>query len=311
MSTNICVRHYLLGLLAIASAWLVSETSLAADIPTIESIESPAIQRGSMDRLKIVGANLASAREVVFYRRGVTCQSMEVSSHEELSLQLKVEATCPLGMHAFRLRTDEGFSELRTFLVTPYPVKRIADEKTKVPLGCSVIGQLADGQADRYTVSLNSGERLSIDVEAIRLGIELTDTSVVIRDPVGHVVAQADDSNLYRQDPILSLAARQSGEYTIEVSDAGRNSGQQAYYVMHVSDAPRPLAVFPLAASRQYYRTLVQRRLPRGVESTARVTQPRPNRKRFSVVGYSRRQDFRHSPALSLVSSNQLSRDFC
>ena len=231
---------------AIVFTYFSPAACLGGEVPSIESVESPAVERGSHARLKIVGANLSNAREVIFYRPGVTCQSMDASSNEELSLHLDVGANCPTGMHAFRVRTDEGFSELRTFAVTPYPILRDIDAKTKLSLGRTIIGQLADGTPDHYTISLRAGDRLALDVEAIRLGIELTDTAMVVRDPAGQVVAQADDSPLYHQDPILSLVAKQPGDYVVEVADAGRNSGQHAYYLLHVSNGPRPTAVYPL-----------------------------------------------------------------
>lgn len=215
-------------------------------MPSIESVESPAIERGTNDQLKIVGANLANAREVVFYQRGVACQAIEVINNEELSLQLTTQVDCPTGMHAFRLRTDDGFSELRTFAVTPYPVVRAADEKSKLTLKSSVIGDLNDGEMDRYAIALTSNQRLAIDVEAIRLGTDLVDVAVTVRAPDGHIVAQADDSNLYRQDPVLSFVAEQTGEYIVQVADAGRSSVQNSTYILHLSDGPRPLAVFPL-----------------------------------------------------------------
>ncbi len=182
----------------------------------------------------------------MFYERGLVCETIQANEDGELLLQLHASDDCSLGAHAFRVRSDAGYSELRTIAVAPFPIVRDVPSNASLTLGHSVVGKLEDGQPNRYYVSLSAGQRLSLDVEAIRLGIDMIDTGISVLDPDGQVIAQADDSHLYRQDPILSVVARVAGKYTIEISDAGRNAGEFACYLLHISDGPRPTGVFPL-----------------------------------------------------------------
>ncbi len=250
MSNQLLYFHAGHGFRSVIGCWLAVNFLLSVSVaepPSIESIKSPLIQCGKSGQFHIVGSNLQHVRELIFYQPGLSCTSIAGTS-EELTVQLTASGDCPTGLHAFRVRSDSGFSDLRTFVVTRLPVLRSEDIRGEVPLGSSIIGRLDDGESSRYTISLTAGQRLGVDLEAMRLGIDMLDASVVIRDPHGTVVAQADDSNLYRQDPIASIVAKTTGKYSIDVIDAGRNAGEYATYVLHVSSGPRPTAVFPLGA---------------------------------------------------------------
>lgn len=243
-SYNLLLRFCILG--AIVGLGQLCTNSLQAETPSIEYVEAPALMRGTTAELKIVGANLHSDCELVFYEPGLVCQAIDTDGDEGLRVTLGATDDCKTGVHAFRIRGRGGYSELRTLAVTPYPVIKGLRTDEEVPLGRSLVGKLSDEVTNRFSVILPADSRLSVDIEAIRLGIDMLDAEVVIRDPHGMIIAQADDSNLYRQDPIVSTVAKIQGRYTIEVYDAGRNAGELAYFVMHVSNGPRPSAVFPL-----------------------------------------------------------------
>ncbi len=224
----------------------VFSNRLMAEIPTIEYVDAPAIERGTATELRFVGANLQSARELLFYQPGLVSQKLTAESSEELVVNLRAADDCPTGLHAFRVLSEGGYSELRTICVTPHRVLRQSSATTELTLNTSVVGRFLDDEPSNYTIALHVGQSMSLDIEAIRLGVDMIDPAVAIRGPSGKIVAQADDSNLYRQDPITSIIAEETGSYSIEVMDAGRNAGERATYIMHVSGGPRPTSVFPM-----------------------------------------------------------------
>lgn len=219
--------------------------------PSIESISPGIGQRGTVFQLKIVGAKLASAPELVFYQPGLSCTGIKVADENELAVELKSEANCQLGSHPFRLRTNQGFSELKLIRVTPLPVVA-AVEPNETPMqamaissNVTVSGTLPSGDVDCFTVSLKKGERLSAEVEAVRLGAQLVDTVLTVYGPDGKVIAKVDDTALFGQDPYLTIVAQMDGQYVIHVQEAALEGDESSRYALHVGNFPRPDFAFP------------------------------------------------------------------
>ena len=90
--------------------------------------------------------------------------------------QIKIAPDCRLGEHHLRIRTETGLSELRTFFVGPYPV--VAEQEPnndltnaqKVALNTTVTGVITSEDVDCFVVEARKGDRLSAEVEGMRLG---------------------------------------------------------------------------------------------------------------------------------------------
>jgi len=98
---------------------------------------------------------------------------------------------------------------------------------------------------DCFAVDLKQGQRLSVEVEGIRLGRTVFDSLVTILDPDGKVLSVADGSSLVVQDAITSVIAPKAGSYTIQLRESSYGGNEQCVYRMHVGSFPRPLAVYP------------------------------------------------------------------
>ncbi|HVL12424.1 MAG TPA: PPC domain-containing protein [Gemmata sp.] len=221
----------------------------SAASPTVESV-SPAVgQRGTEFTLTLAGARLDRPEELMLYAPGVSCTKLAAKSENEVAVTLKAAADCKLGEYAFRLRTPGGASELRTFRVTPFPVvteQEPNDEKPQaVALNVSVAGVTESGGTDNFAVTLKKGQRLSAEVEGVRLGGELNDTAITVFSPDGRELATADDTPLFRQDPLVSIVAPADGEYVVQVRETNYGGGDTHRYVLHVGTFARPAAVFP------------------------------------------------------------------
>lgn len=219
--------------------------------PSIESISPGIGQRGTQFQLKIVGAKLASTPELVFYQPGLKCNGIKVVDDNELAVELKSETMCQLGSHPFRIRTNQGFSELMLIRVTPFPIVS-AVEPNETPMqampissNVTVSGTLPSGDFDCFSVRLKKGERLSAEVEAVRLGAHLVDTVLAVYGPDGKVVSKVDDTALFGQDPYLSVVAQMDGQYVIQIQEAALEGDENSRYALHVGNFPRPDFVFP------------------------------------------------------------------
>ncbi|HKB05805.1 MAG TPA: PPC domain-containing protein [Gemmataceae bacterium] len=224
---------------------------VAAAPPTVESVLPAAGQRGTEFTLTLTGARLANPEELLLYSPGVTCTKLSATSENEVTATLKAAADCRLGEYAFRLRTPGGASEVRTFRVSPFPVvaeKEPNDslkEAQAVPLNVSVTGVIEAGGADHYAVTLKKGQRLAAEVEAVRLGGELTDAVLTVFGPDGRELIAVDDTPLFRQDPFITLLAPADGVYTVRVRESGAGGGDTSRYILHLGTFTRPAAVFP------------------------------------------------------------------
>jgi hypothetical protein len=232
---------------------LLSLTStLPAASPSIESVSPGIGQRGMEFELKLVGAGLADAEEVMFYRPGVACRDILIDSEYEVTLRLIAATDTSLGDHPFRIRTRYGMTELHTFRLTPFPVVESLESNDTllsaqaVDRNVTIVGQMGSDDVDCYKLAMRRGERLSAEVEAIRLGATLLDLKLTVFAPSGNLVAAVDDTSLFQQDPFLTILAEEDGDYVVQVAESGSERGGDNFYALHLGTFPRPAAVFPL-----------------------------------------------------------------
>ena len=168
-----------------------------------------------------------------------------------MKVKLKAAADCRLGEHAVRLVAASGISELRTFYVGPLP---LAEEKEPnnelgiaqaIPLNTTVCGTVQSEDVDYFKVTAKKGQRISAEVEGMRLGNTNFDPSVSILDKKRFVLATSDDHILLNQDPACSVIAPEDGEYFIELRETSYRGDGNCYYRMHVGTFPRPTAAYP------------------------------------------------------------------
>jgi hypothetical protein len=236
--------------LPLAAALLLPLAAAAAP-PTVESVAPAVGQRGTEFTLTLTGARLTGAEELLLYEPGVVCTRLAAASPSEVTATLRAASDCRLGTYSFRLRTRGGASEVRTFRVTPFPVVAEKEPNDRprqaqpVPLNVSVAGVIESGGVDCFAVTLKKGQRLAAEVEAVRLGGELTDAVVTILGPDGRELGTVDDTPLFHQDPFITLLAPEDGVYIVQVRETNYGGGDTSRYVLHVGTFMRPAAVFP------------------------------------------------------------------
>lgn len=211
------------------------------------------------------GTYLTDPKEIVFYNACLRATDVAkgANPNTEVKARFTISPQCPPGEHVLRLRTATALSEPVTFWVSPF--KPVRESETKqgqndspalaqnVPLNSTVEGEIQpSGDAadvDCYRVELRSGQRLSVEVEAIRLGTLIqnaeSDLMVRILGPDGKPLGENKDSALFVQDPVLSVIARESGPHFVEIKQQVYTNPRQAFYRAHIGAFSRPLALFP------------------------------------------------------------------
>lgn len=203
---------------------------------------------------------------------------------DRIKCKFVIAPNCPLGEHALRLRTADTLSTVATFWVGRLPIvpelERGGFEVTynggetvvtpndkaiskpngslrtaqSIPLNCTVAGEIKvtrELDHDYYKVQLEKGQRLSVEIDSVRLCDKAYaeseyDLMVRILDEHGEVLVEQDDSDLHIQDPIASLVAPRTGEYYIRIRQQLFKGGRWIYYRAHVGTFLRPLIAYPL-----------------------------------------------------------------
>lgn len=238
----------------------------------IERVMPRGGQRGTTVEVKIQGVELNDVREAIFYRGGI--EAVEISAakdiphrslhhgariEQEVTCKFRIAADCPVGVHAFRLRTARELTTVSTFRVTPFPVVTEAEPsrgKNDLPsqaetipsTNVTIAGQI-QGDADCFRVTRKAGERISVEVDSVWLteiayGEAENDLSVQILDEQGQLLARNDDSMLHVQDPIISTLAPRDGNYIVRVQQSVPLDSQ-VNYLAHIGTFLRPLVAFP------------------------------------------------------------------
>ncbi len=108
----------------------------------------------------------------------------------------------------------------------------------------TVAGVIEAEQVDYYSVDCKKGQRLTAEVEGIRLGV-LFDPAVSILDTNRFELAVSDDTALLRQDCVASTVIPKDGTYIIALRESSYGGSANSMYRMHVGTFPRPLGVYP------------------------------------------------------------------
>lgn len=219
--------------------------------PTVGLVLPRGGQRGTDVTLSFQGTNLADTQEVIVYFPGISIRKIESVTATEVKATALIAPDCRLGEHAFRLRTATGISDLRTFWVGALPS---IDEKENnndvlnsqaIPLNVTVQGLITNEDVDYFAVDCKKGQRLSVEIEGMRLGTIFFDPSVTIYNDKNFELAVADDSYITGQDGGAAILVPADGKYIIQVRDSAYAGNARSYYRLHVGNFPRPTAVVP------------------------------------------------------------------
>ena len=242
----------------------------SAGVKSIEQVFPRCGQQGTVVEVEIWGVSLDEPKEIIFYQPGIRAFDFQVKEDppkrrnlahggywdQAVTCKFEIAPDCPPGQYAFRLLTKTELSHLATFHVSPFPtvdeseaVKDTIETAEAVEPNLTINGVLGHHMADCFRVPVKAGERLSVELESVRVadfhyGASSYDLEVRILDLSGKVLASNDDNSLRIQDPVLSWIPETDGEVIVM---ARRSVDQitQTRYVLHIGNHPRPLVAFP------------------------------------------------------------------
>jgi hypothetical protein len=232
-------------------AFAASADSVPAADPSLGSITPYGAQRGTEVEVLFNGARFEDAQEILIYSPGFKVTQFQVVNGSQVKTKLAIAPDCRLGIHAMRVRSATGVSNLRTFNVGP--LKEIKEQEPNsefakpqpIEMNVTVNGVVENEDVDYFVVEAKKGQRISAEVEGIRLGVTFFDPYVAIMDMGRFELSAADDSALVWQDGVAGIVAPADGKYVIQVRESAYGGNGACVYRLHVGNFPRPTAVIP------------------------------------------------------------------
>lgn len=219
--------------------------------PRLGAIVPYGAQRGTEIDVAFNGEDIDDAQEIMLYYPGIKVLSLEAGNDKTVKTKLQVAPDCRIGIHAMRVRTASGISNLRTFNVGAMPEVAEVEPNTefatpqKINLDVTVNGFVNNEDVDYYLVEAKKGERITAEIEGIRLGNFFFDPVLAILDKNRFELTACDDAALAWQDGIVSIVAPEDGSYTVQVRESAFGGNGACTYRLHVGRFPRPTAAIP------------------------------------------------------------------
>jgi hypothetical protein len=231
------MRVFSLGSLALLLVAVLLTAPVAAVQPALSAITPYGMQRGVETEVTFNGARLSDAQELLFYSLGINVVELKAENDTTVKAKLAVAADCRLGIHAVRLRTASGISDLRTFTVGALPIVAEVEPNSDfaapqpVPWGCTVQGIVQNEDVDYFVVEAKAGERIVAELEGIRLGYTFFDPYLAILNE--------------KRFDLCAVVAPEDGKYIVQVRESAYGGDDNSKYRLHIGKFPRPLAVLP------------------------------------------------------------------
>ncbi|MCH2599264.1 MAG: PPC domain-containing protein, partial [Pirellulales bacterium] len=230
--------------LALLSAMLLIFTSVShASSPALSIITPRNVQRGVENTIIFNGARLADAEEILFYSPGFDVVELTPEAGKATA-KVNIAADCRLGEHVAHVRCKSGLTEYRTFWVGPFPAAAEVEPNSsfeapqKIELNTTVHGVVTNEDVDYYAVELKAGQRISAEIEAMRLGTTLFDPYIAIIDAKRFELSADDDTPLTKQDAVASAVAKEDGTYYVMVRESSYAGNGNCRYNLHVGTFP-------------------------------------------------------------------------
>ncbi len=244
LATRVIATLAAVTILTPLAAWAVG--------PKLSTITPRGATRGQTVDLTFHGKNFADAVDLVFHDPGLKLIEMGAIEAGKFTCKVEIAPDCTLGTKGLRVRTKSGVSNLRLFSVGA--LAEIAEKEPNndpavvetIALGTTINGVVTREDADFFAIEMTEGQRIAVEVEALRLGEALFDPKLRLFGPGGHERVAEDDTPFARQDAAFVYTAIENGRHVLAISEAAYGGAGNYRYRIHVGDFPRPLTMTPM-----------------------------------------------------------------
>jgi ribosomal protein L40E len=126
------------------------------------------------------------------------------------------------------------------------------EEEVRIAVPCTMNGQVAPGEVNRYRFEAGKGQRLVISVKARQLGPYVADgvpgwfqAVLKLSDAHGTELAYDDDFR-FNPDPVIYFEVPEDGEYVLTIHEALFRGRESFVYRITIGELPFVTSIFPL-----------------------------------------------------------------
>ncbi len=228
---------------------------VVAQAPGVTTVFPGGAQQGTSRAVKINGANLQGANQIVVSGTGVKA---EITSNKEggsLPVQVSVAADAAPGIRELRVVTPQGTSNAGRIWVGGYPDgeekepnNTLAASQKLESLPQTVDGAIGGGEdVDSFQFQAGANETLVFDVVAFQMASGL-DPYIALYDAKGRVLAWTMEG--FDRDPRLVFTTKQAGTYTVQIRDSMFRGGATFMYRLTVGRLPVITGYLPRGGRR-------------------------------------------------------------
>ncbi len=234
-----------------AAGFLALAGTAPAAYPGFTSMKPNGGQRGTEVKMVLSGERLDDFEGMIFMSPGFTLKNVEKVEKNRVTATIAIGAEVPPGNYMMRIRTKSGISHLRPFFVGQFPnadevePNNDFDAPQAATKNTTIEGVVQNEDVDYYKVALKKGERLSVEVDGLRLGYTVFDPYIAVLNKDRFELASSDDTILHRQDGFLTMTAPEDGDYTVMIRESSYRGGGNNFYRLHIGSFRRPEAVYP------------------------------------------------------------------
>ena len=217
--------------------------------PSLKTIFPLGCQLDAEVEVTIQGDHVGDTASLHFNSAG-----LQATALGEGRFLVTASSAAELGMHEVRVRTANGLSGPRPFMVSERV--EVGEEEANdtdanaqtIQLSTVVNGRLqSGGDIDCYELELAAGKQVVLECWAHRIDSRLRAVLQVF-GPKGRRIAV--NRGFFGTDPCLAFRALEAGRYVISISDLVYSGGEEHYYRLDVDDAPRVVAAVPPVVQR-------------------------------------------------------------
>jgi hypothetical protein len=224
-------------------------------VPVVTGVFPPGATVGQSTEWKVSGRNLGKVKNLVISGRGVEVVSFSSQEENSATARIRVSDDAEPGFREVRLDGPSGISNLVLVRIDRLkqvlevePNQEIAEAQSIEP-GTAVAGVLKALDLDHYRIKGTPGQKLTIDLEAQRLGTSIGPV-VTLFSSSGAAMAQGRKSRGRDQDCRMSVTLPADGICMVQVRDNTYGGNDQARYRLRVDPASYATALFPIGGPK-------------------------------------------------------------
>lgn len=219
--------------------------ALPPPAPELKSVSPRGVWRGKPTTLKLAGAHLLGATNIVASHPNLRLISRSATSANEIQIVAEADVKLPRGDYELSVRGPGGESAKVKVFVDNLPQFSEAAATNAVTLPAGIWGAIdTPGDRDSFDFEATAGQTIVLELAVKSIGSKLANGFLTLLDSRGAVLAS--DSGFDDGDRLVAFRIPADGRYTATVSDQMLTASPEHFYRLSLGELPVVTGVFPL-----------------------------------------------------------------